>query len=148
MFSKSCEYGIKAMVYIAQQSLKGNRVKLNDISVAINSPTAFTAKILQLLSKKNLINSAMGASGGYLIETSLLQKITLLDIVNTIDGDAIHNGCGLGFNECNKETPCPIHFEFIKIRDTIKQMLQKNTLLKLANTLEQGEIHLKQLLIN
>ena len=145
MFSKSCEYGIKAVVYIAQQSLKGRRCPLNDIAKAIDSPTAFTAKTLQLLAKEKIIHSIMGKSGGYEIEQSRLDKITLLNIVNTIDGDNIHNGCALGFTKCNESIPCPIHYDFVKIRDDLKRMLSKTTIIAMATSLDNGLVHLKQL---
>ncbi len=145
MFSKSCEYGIKAVVYIAQQSLQKQRVRLNDIAKEIDSPTAFTAKILQLLAKEKIVRSVIGKSGGYEIEPSRLDKITLLNIVNIIDGDGIHNGCGLGLKECNELVPCPIHNDFVKIRADLKQMLNKTTILSLATNLDNGLVHLKRL---
>ena len=46
MFSKSCKYGIKATLFIAQKSQHDERVSLKEIAAAINSPIAFTAKIL------------------------------------------------------------------------------------------------------
>ena len=57
MFSKSCEYGIKATLFIAQKSQWNDRVSLKEIATAIDSPTAFTGKILQVLAKANIINS-------------------------------------------------------------------------------------------
>ena len=145
MFSKSCEYAIKAVVYIAQQSLQKRRVRLNDIAKEINSPAAFTAKILQLLAKEKIIHSVMGQIGGYEIELSQLDKITLLNIVNTIDGEHIHSGCGLGLKECNELIPCPIHSDFVKIRDDLKQMLNNTTILALATNLDNGLVHLTRL---
>lgn len=143
MFSKSCEYGIKAVVFIAQQSIQEKRVKLNDIAKEIDSPVAFTAKTLQLLSKAKIIHSVMGQSGGYEIKLSQLDKITLLNIVNTIDGEHIHSGCGLGFKKCNSISPCPIHHDFVKIRDNLKQMLHKTTVLSLATSVDNGLAQLK-----
>lgn len=145
MFSKSCEYGIKAAVYIAQQSLQNKRVKLGDIAKSIDSPTAFTAKTLQLLSREKIIYAVMGKMGGYEIEKSSLNKITLLDIVTIIDGDFIYNKCGLGLKECDDLVPCPIHNEFTKIRGDLKKMLQETTLLSLATNLDNGLTHLKRL---
>ena len=49
MFSKTCEYGIKAVLYIASQSLENKRVKIGDIVQNIDSPEAFTSKILGVL---------------------------------------------------------------------------------------------------
>lgn len=143
MFSKSCKYGIKAVVYIAQQSLKKNRVRVNAISEAINSPTAFTAKILQQLAKENIITSVMGHTGGYEINTDQLSKITLFDIVTVIDNEALYNGCGLGLSECNEQTPCPIHNEYVVVRNALNTMLKNTSILTLATTVNNGDTHLK-----
>ncbi len=143
MFSKSCEYGIKAVVYIAQQSLQKKRVKLNDIADKIDSPSAFTAKTLQLLSKKKLIKSVMGKEGGYEIDTSLLNQITILDIVNIIDGDEIHSRCALGLKECSEKLPCPIHHDYKKIKNDLKDTLCKSTIQDLASNLNNRLTHLK-----
>src|SRR5680860_1058143 len=94
MFSKSCEYGIKATLFIAQESQGGRRVNLKEIASAIDSPVAFTAKILQLLSKKNVIHSVKGAYGGFEIDRKRIDTLKLSEIVNAIDGDKIYDGCG------------------------------------------------------
>ena len=57
MFSKSCEYGLRAIIYIAQQTNQNNKVSLMTISEEINSPQAFTAKILQQLTRNNIVKS-------------------------------------------------------------------------------------------
>ena len=54
MFSKSCEYGIKAIIYIATQSLEDVRVKIGDVAENTGTPEAFTAKILGSLTKHNI----------------------------------------------------------------------------------------------
>lgn len=146
MFSKSCEYGIKAVIYIAQKSLQNERVRLDDIASAIDSPVAFTAKTLQLLSRNNIIHSVMGANGGYEIPKEKIEKITLLQLVKIIDGELIYNGCGLGLTECNNDAPCPIHDDFIKVRNELKQMLQNTTILKLVINLGIGLTHLKRII--
>jgi Rrf2 family iron-sulfur cluster assembly transcriptional regulator len=54
MFSKACEYGIRASIFIAEQSLLDRKVSLKDVAEAIESPSAYTSKILQRLSKATL----------------------------------------------------------------------------------------------
>ena len=49
MFSKACEYAIRSCILIATNSLESKNSNLKDISKAIDSPEAFTAKILQKL---------------------------------------------------------------------------------------------------
>ena len=51
MFSKTCEYGLRAVIFIAQQTKSEKKVGITTISEAIASPQAFTAKILQQLTK-------------------------------------------------------------------------------------------------
>ena len=52
MFSKSCEYGLRAIIYIAQQTNLNNKVSLTTISEEIDSPQAFTAKITTTVNQK------------------------------------------------------------------------------------------------
>lgn len=144
MFSKACEYGIKATVQIATQSLYGNRVGLKDIACEIDSPEAFTAKILQLLVKAGIIDSVKGPSGGFEVDKDRMRKTTLSQIVSAIDGDAIYKGCGLGLNECSAKRPCPVHYKFKVIRDDLKKMLESVTVYELSMKLKSGLTYLKR----
>ena len=77
MFSKSCEYGIRASIYVAKQSMKERKVGQKEIAKAIDSPEAFTAKILQKLTKTNVIRSIKGPNGGFFVETGDLERVKL-----------------------------------------------------------------------
>ena len=144
MFSKACEYGIRASIYIAEQSLLERKVSLIEVASAIESPTAYTSKILQLLSRNFIINSDKGPTGGFSMDKKELDKIKLSDIVFTIDGDSIYNGCGLGLKQCNEVMPCPVHNQFKLIRDDLKKMLEKTTVKALALDHEKGLTFLKR----
>ena len=92
MFSKACEYGIKAAIYIAVNSAENKRVSPKEISENIDSPQAFTAKILQALVRHNIITSVRGAYGGFEIDKTKIETTKLSQIVYAIDGDSIYNG--------------------------------------------------------
>ena len=117
MFSKSCEYGIKAVLYIAAQSLKGNRTKIGDVAKHTGVPEAFTGKVLSILSKYAIVDSYTGPNGGFEIDPEKMKKRTVADIVSAIDGDAAFYGCVLGLSECDEQHPCPLHNSFAEIRD-------------------------------
>lgn len=144
MFSKACEYGIRAAVFIALQSEKGSRVGLRDIAKSIDSPEAFTSKILQQLSRNELIHSSKGPIGGFEMTKYQLDTVMLSDIVRTIDGDAVYTGCGLGLPKCNASRPCPLHHEFMGIREKLKVMLTTTSVRQLAGSLKAGEAILKR----
>ena len=144
MFSKACEYGIRASIYIAQQSLLDRKVSLNEISKAIESPTAYTSKILQKLSRNSIINTDKGPSGGFSIDKVKLEKVNLSSIVFAIDGKNIYHSCGLGLKKCNEKMPCPMHNQFKVIRDELKNMSDTTTIKSLAIDCEMGITFLKR----
>lgn len=144
MFSKACEYGIRAATYIALQSLGGRRVSLRDIASNIDSPEAFTAKILQQLSKNNIVESVKGAAGGFEIERANMEKIRLSHIVAAIDGNAVYVGCGLGLKECDADKPCPVHDRFVAIRNELQEMLENTSLYAMTAGLETGQTYLRR----
>ncbi|MBR9853448.1 MAG: Rrf2 family transcriptional regulator [Algicola sp.] len=144
MFSKACEYGIRAAVYIALQSLEGKRVSVAEIADEIDSPVAFTAKTLQQLTRNNIVKSIKGPSGGFEIEKEDMDSVKLSMIVKAIDGDGIYMGCGLGLKECNANQPCPLHDKFADIRSNLRKMLTNTSLYELATGLEVGLTYLKR----
>lgn len=144
MFSKACEYGIRATIYIAEQSQLERKVSLKDISEAIESPSAYTSKILQLLSRSFIINSDKGPTGGFSMDTQEIEKVKLSTIVLAIDGDSIYNGCGLGLKKCNEKMPCPVHNQFKLVRDELKKMLESTTVKSLTVDFEKGLTFLKR----
>lgn len=125
MFSKTCEYAIRALIFIAQKSKDGSRIGIKDIAAGIDSPEYFIAKILQDLSRKGFVQSAKGPNGGFYMEAENLD-LSIADIVRDIDGDKLFAGCGLGLKLCSEERPCPIHNDFKKIRNDIKEMLEQS----------------------
>lgn len=143
MFSKACEYGIKAAIFIAAKSYEGIRVSPKEIAIEINSPQAFTAKILQALVRHNVINSVKGAYGGFEIDKNDIKTIKLSQIVNAIDGDSIYNGCGLGLETCDENHPCPVHDKFKSVREELKFMLENTNLETLALDIKSGVSFLK-----
>ena len=141
MFSKACEYGIRAAVYVTLQSLEGRRVGVNEISEEIDSPIA---KILQQLTRNNIIHSVKGPNGGFEIDPEDMNSAKLSMIVKAIDGDKIYTGCGLGLKECNAQKPCPLHDKFLDIRNNLSTMLTSTSLYELATGLEVGLTYLKR----
>lgn len=143
MFSKTCEYGIRATIFIASQSYQNQRVGLKDIAKKIDSPEAFTAKILQILSKGNIINSVKGVGGGFEIPRETMREVKLAQIVNALEGDRVFTGCGLGLSNCSDAHPCPMHEKFKSIRNELAYMLENTNLEELASGIKTGDTFLK-----
>ncbi|MFN5415860.1 MAG: RrF2 family transcriptional regulator [Flavobacteriia bacterium] len=143
MFSKACEYAIRSCILIATNSLESKNSNLKDISKAIDSPEAFTAKILQKLSKNNIITSVKGPTGGFKIEEKKMTEIKLKDIVFAVDGEGIYTNCALGMKECSEVAPCPLHSQFKFIKNSLNEMLDSTDLKQLCYNYKNGLTFLK-----
>ncbi|WP_375583466.1 RrF2 family transcriptional regulator [Cyclobacterium xiamenense] len=138
MFSKACEYGIRAVIYIWSQNKRGIKLGVKDICKEIDAPEYFTAKILQSLARQNLVSSTKGPNGGFYIDTDQ-EKMRLLDLVIAIDGDSLFKGCGLGLKHCSEQHPCPIHDEYKTIREGLTRLLSDKSLKELAEEVAAGK---------
>jgi Rrf2 family protein len=143
MFSKTCEYAIRAMIFIAQKSKDGNKVGIKEIAKGIDSPEHFIAKILQDLGRRSLLRSLKGPNGGFYLDKEALE-CSLADIVKVVDGDKLFTGCGLGLKQCSETHPCPIHHEFKSVRKNVQTLLEKAKLGEFTEELEKSLIFLKR----
>ncbi|MEI5986167.1 Rrf2 family transcriptional regulator [Sphingobacterium sp. PU5-4] len=139
MFSKACEHGLKAMIYIASKSMEGERVKIGEVAEHTGTPEAFTAKVLSTLSRHELLHSIKGPYGGFEMDQQQMHQVRLADIVSAIDGDKLFEGCALGLTTCNEDKPCPMHNSFVQIRTDLKSMMESTSIYDLATGLISGE---------
>jgi len=143
MFSKTCEYAIRALFFIACQSAEGRKTGIKEIALGIDAPEPFIAKILNDLSRKNLVQSYKGPLGGFFLNEKSAQN-SVADVVKAIDGDKLFLGCGLGLHYCSEREPCPIHHQFQQIRKSLYHMLEKTKLNSMAQPADAGFFFLKQ----
>lgn len=120
-FSKSCEYGLRATIYLAQLQPE-EKVGIKVISEDLKLPTEYLSKILQSLVRHNLVSSHKGRNGGFFLTKSELNS-PLIKIVHAIDGKDIFARCGLGIDKCSKSHPCPIHNDIAAYRNELKRVL-------------------------
>jgi Rrf2 family iron-sulfur cluster assembly transcriptional regulator len=138
MFSKSCEYGIQATLYIAQHSKEHNNIGLKEIAKAQRIPVYFLSKVMQILVKNKILRSIKGPNGGFHLNKNA-SEINLLDIINAIDGMDIFNTCVLGLSDCSENKPCPIHNQYKFIKEGFLRILTNKSLASFANELGNGK---------
>jgi Rrf2 family protein len=141
ILSKSCEYAIRATVYVALKSRGNEKTGIIEIAEAIGSPMHFTGKILQTLVRKNILSSAKGPTGGFYIENG--QTLFLIDIVRAIDGNGLFTACVLGLEKCSETQPCPMHEQIKPIRDRLAIEFSKQSVDDLVHEFEQNKYFLK-----
>lgn len=126
IFSKKCELALQAVLFL---SIKKGDVIFNaqEVSDELKVPKEFVSKMMQTLTESGIIGSKKGKNGGFYLARRPSQ-IKLIEIVEAIDGLSVFNNCVLGFPNCSKDHPCPVHDKWGKIRDDAFKMLSKETL--------------------
>ncbi|WP_411894219.1 RrF2 family transcriptional regulator [Winogradskyella sp. A2] len=137
MFSNTVKYAIKAVLYLAAYSSEKNKIMIKDIAMPINVPKAYIAKILQELSRKNLVSSKRGPNGGFYLSDNNL-KGNVYDLIEAVDGDEKINSCLLSLSECNANNPCSLHNIVYNEKQLLMQKLKDTTLEFLVKDLKEG----------
>ncbi len=143
MLSNSCRYGIRAVIYIASQPLSSGKTGIRKISSDLDLPTPFLAKILQQLAKHKILSSSKGPHGGFSLEKDP-RKITLLDIVNTIDGNDVFTNCVVHNGSCEyvekDKKHCPLHEDYEKTRADLIKLFSNKTIYDLVKKSDNAEL--------
>jgi len=137
IFSRQCEYALQAVLYLALYS-KNELTSIRELTTKLDIPYHFVAKILQDLTRKGLLISHKGPSGGFSLGKSA-NEITMLDIVEAIDGTAFMENCVFGFPECDSKKPCSVHNQWNSIRDNIHKMLATKNILEMAEATKKTQ---------
>ena len=138
MFSNSAEYALRAVIYIAQQGSEQNKLGIENISKAIDSPVSFTAKILQQLTKDNkVVSSVRGPNGGFYM-TEKAKKLPVRAVLEAMEENYVLEKCVLGLAECSEAKPCPMHSEYKVIKQQLIALFSKKTIQLLAEEMSKG----------
>jgi Rrf2 family protein len=129
MLSKSCEYGLRATLYLSTVEAEGY-VPIGTISDELDISFAFLTKIFQKLNDAGLLESKRGPKGGVSL-TRPADSVTLYEIVVAIDGDDLFEQCVLGLPGCGEAEPCPLHDHWSEEKTRIEDVFRSTTLSEL-----------------
>lgn len=142
--SKSCEYGMRAALYVAAQKKEAGYVPIREISDKLDISFHFLTKILQQLTESGIMRSYRGPSGGVQL-TRTLNTISLYDVVIAIEGDAMFTQCVLGLEGCGEKTPCPLHARWEIERARLTKMFVETTLDRMSKQVNKDGLRLSDL---
>jgi Rrf2 family transcriptional regulator, iron-sulfur cluster assembly transcription factor len=137
IFSRQCEYAIQAVTYLARRP-EESRTSIRDLAHILKIPHHFLAKILQRLTRKGLLTSTKGPTGGFALSMPA-REITLFHIVDAVDGVGFVNQCVMGFPECSGKHPCAVHEQWGTIRETIYRLLVSQDLSEVGAAMRKPE---------
>lgn len=144
IFSNPSEYAIRALSELVLASAdpananarKPGYVMLDKLVENGSLPREFLAKIFRQLVEARVLASAKGPGGGFALARSP-DEISLLDIIEAVDGSSRTEGCVVGLARCDDTMPCPQHDLFKPVRHRLKTYLSTTTLADTALSLKE-----------
>lgn len=141
MLSLSCQAALRGVIYLAGKPDPSQKTGIREIAGAIGASEHTTAKILQQLARRGIVQSVRGPGGGFSLSRKQMKE-PLFSIVEAIDGPEPFQECGLGLSSCSAKHPCPIHDSYKEARTTIRNYLEKTRPLELSRKLGKGKTFL------
>jgi len=134
IFSNATEYCIRGLAELASRTGPDESLLMEQLVQGTDLPRDFLAKLFQKLVKGGLLRSAKGRGGGFTLARPA-HKITLMQIIEVMEGHQCFDQCVVGLEKCNDHMPCPQHDLYKPIRQRLKDYLNTTTLADLAATL-------------
>lgn len=132
MLGKTTEYAIRSLVYVYIQNMQGKRPGFKEISRKIDSPEPFTAKVMQKLARAGFVSSMKGRGGGFYFDQPT-NPLTLLVVIEAVEGKEYFAKCGFGLKHCDDQKPCPIHDDYSRVRDAMFTLVNSQSIQTLAD---------------
>ncbi len=121
MISNSTKYAIRAILYLSKAE-EGKKYIVEELSKALDIPQPYLSKILQQLSRSNIISSTKGRGGGFFLSEDNLNR-PLIDIVECIEGHNVFNKCLLGLHQCSDNNPCLLHTDYKVFKSNLERTM-------------------------
>jgi Rrf2 family protein len=103
---------------------------VEEVAREMSIPRSFLAKILQKLTKAGILKSFRGVKGGFQLAKKRGQ-ISLLDVIEAIQGPTAMNTCAVDKTSCKFSSHCTVHPVWLELRKKVEQHLRKVTFQKL-----------------
>lgn len=136
IYSKTCEYAIRALLYLAQKSKRGY-VLTREVSRETGIPSPYLAKIFRDLAHHKILLSRRGASGGVCLAVEP-QALSLKKIVTVIDDPSYMKACVMGLDHCSDQNACPLHDVWSQARKKMNDTMQRCTLASITKKVCSG----------
>lgn len=128
LVTRETDYAVRTILYLAKE--RNRTASVTEVAHAMHIPKSFLAKILQRLVKSNILTSTRGVNGGFQLAKKT-SDISLLSIMEAIQGPAGINLCAIDSKKCKLSATCSVHPVWMDIRKEVERRLKKQTIAEL-----------------
>ena len=121
--TRQADYAVRAVLHLAHIK-NGERATTIAVAKEQRIPSSFLPKIISQLSIAGLLHTSRGARGGVTLARDP-RDITLLEVVEAIDGPIQLNECAAEGGVCSFEDNCPIRSVWCEAQDELIARLKK-----------------------
>jgi len=124
MLQTSTKYGLKALLWLAQDSENSEFVRVRDLSKEIKVPGPYLSKVIKQLAESGILETRRGAFGGVRLRDS---SQSLYSACVALQDPICMSACFLSNQACQVKSPCPFHEKWGHIRKHLIDFLQSTT---------------------
>jgi Rrf2 family transcriptional regulator, iron-sulfur cluster assembly transcription factor len=128
--TKRGDYAVRAMLALARGSGNG-LLSARRIAGAMEIPVRFLPQVLSDLQRAGLVEAAPGRAGGYRLSRDA-SAISLLDVIEAVEGDSRRRSCVLRGGPCGVDGHCDVHEVFFRGQEALRGTFAQSTLAELA----------------
>lgn len=130
--TRAADYAIRVMMHMASLP-PGSRTSRNSLAEAADCPEQFLSKVLQGLTRAGLVISHRGNTGGFeLPPTPAGLSVSMLDVVEAIEGPIHLNICLNSGEACDRQQWCPAHSTWERAQAAMVEVLRGTSIADLA----------------
>ena len=126
--TRRADLAVQTMRFLGQAP---TRTKAQAIADALCSTQAFVPQVVGPLVKAGWVRSDPGPAGGYTLAVSL-DDVSVLDVIEAVDGPTDTGRCVVADGACDREHPCVLHEAWMRARDELIATLASMPLSSLA----------------
>lgn len=128
--TRETDYALRGLRALARRA-QGDTIPVHEIAEVEGLPLSFLAKIFQKLTQHGILRSQRGAGQGYELAASP-KAISLLQVVEAIQGSGYLDQCVFWSGRCGTDNPCLLHERWRQIKPRVVALLEGTTLADLA----------------
>ena len=125
--TRQTDYAMRAVLYLATSPL----ASIREIAEAQSVPQEYLAKILQKLARAGIVTTHRGVGGGVSL-ARIPEKVSMLDVIEAVEGKVSLSRCFVRPSECPRESFCAMHDELDHMGASLASMLRKVNFARLA----------------
>lgn len=133
--NRQTDYAVRVVLALSKKP-KGVRLPTSEIGHEMLIPPALLQRIVAELAAGGFIQTQAGRDGGISLAHDPSQ-ITFLQVVEQFEGELYLSDCVIKPDECPFQRRCPVHCQWIRLKNILRDEMSRMTFQQLVDEGEQ-----------